>query len=62
MFFLIGHSSPNIYTGQEDKNKGLNSCRKDGYGHEWQRDKERDDGSNDYDEQFFSKYISEKTD
>ena len=55
------HSSPNIYAGQEDKDKGLNNCRKDGYCHEWEGEEEGNDGSNDYDEQFFSKYISEKT-
>ena len=57
----MGHSPPNIYAGQEDKDKGLNSCRKDGYCHEWKGEEERDYGSNDYDEQFFSEYISEKT-
>ena len=57
----MGHSSPNIYAGQEDKDKSLNSCRKEGYGHEWEGEEKRDDGSNDYDKQFLSKYISEKT-
>jgi len=58
----MGHSPPNVYAGQEDKDKGLNSCSKDGYCHERERDKEGDDGSNDQNKQFFSKYISEKTD
>ena len=57
----MGHSPPNIYAGQEDKDKGLYSCRKDGYCHEWEGEEEGNDGSNNHDEQFFSKYISEKT-
>ena len=61
MFFLMGHSPPNIYAGQEDKDKGLNNCSEDGYCHEWEGKKEGNDGSNNQDEQFFSKYISEKT-
>ena len=57
----MGHSPSYIYTGQQDKNKGLNNCSKDGYCHEREWEEEGNDGSNNQDEQFFSKYISEKT-
>ena len=57
----MGHSPPDINTSQEDKDKGLNSCSEDGYGHEREGKKEGNDGGNNHDEEFFSKYITEKT-
>ena len=58
----MGHSSRYVDTGQEDKDKGLDSGGKDGNCHERKGKEEGDDRGDDQDEQFFSKDIPEKTD
>jgi hypothetical protein len=61
MFFLVGHSSPDVDAGEQDKDESLDGCGEDGYCHERQGEKEGDDRSDDQDEQFFGKDVAEKT-
>ena len=62
MFFLMGHSSRDIDTGQEHKDKGLDDSGEDGDGHEREGEQEGDDRGDDQDEKLFGKDISEETD
>ncbi len=57
----MDHGSRYVDTCQHNKDKGLNDCCKYSHHHEREGKEERDDGCNNYDKQFFCKYVTEKT-
>ena len=58
----MGHSSPDVNTGPQNKDKSLNHRSEDSYGHEWKGKKKRNDGSDDEEEKLFSEYVTEESD